>query len=246
MQARFASQKRDPLISFKMRHFKQKLYLQLDSVDFLLEKLAPGKIFFLKEQNKDLYFFVFPECLFSAANFIKNSSLFQCKQLMDIVVVDLFNSQYSSFSQKNYSSKKARFEVNYHFLSVTYQRRVFFKTVVEASEGTYSLVSLFDSANWLEREIWDLFGVVSFGHPDLRRILTDYGFQGHPLCKDFPLSGFVEAEYSISKKRVFFKNTSLVHEYRNFSFSNPWKAGQIFAIYNIKVYDNVSKFVICV
>jgi NADH:ubiquinone oxidoreductase subunit C len=207
-----------------MKSFKKKTAIHFDSVNFLLEKIAPGKIFFLKEQNRDLYFFVSLDSLSFATNFIKHSSFFQCKQLIDIIAVDLFSSKYFSVFSGDYFKKTPRFEINYQFLSIVFQRRVFFKVLVMANEQVPSQVPFFESANWLEREMWDLFGIISSGHPDLRRILTDYGFQGHPLRKDFPLSGFLDVEYSISKKRVFFKNVSLMHEYRNFHFSNPWKS----------------------
>ena len=117
-------------------------------------------------------------------------------------------------------------QVAYQLLSVEHNSRMRVKTLVgghEGDSGVPSLAGIFSSANWLEREVWDMYGIYFEGHPDLRRILTDYGFQGHPLRKDFPLSGFVECRYDPSKKRVVTEPLELTQEFRQFEFLSPWK-----------------------
>ena len=114
----------------------------------------------------------------------------------------------------------------YQLLSHEQNSRIRVKTAVGGSSGEDSVPSIagiFSSANWLEREVWDMYGVYFAGHPDLRRILTDYGFQGHPMRKDFPLSGFVECRYDASKKRVVTEPVELAQEFRAFDFASPWQ-----------------------
>ena len=117
-------------------------------------------------------------------------------------------------------------QVVYQLLSHEQNSRIRVKTAVGGSSGEDSVPSIagiFSSANWLEREGWDMYGVYFAGHPDLRRILTDYGFQGHPMRKDFPLSGFVECRYDASKKRVVTEPVELAQEFRAFDFASPWQ-----------------------
>ena len=117
-------------------------------------------------------------------------------------------------------------QVVYQLLSHEQNSRIRVKTAVGGSSGEDSVPSIagiFSSANWLEREVWDMYGVYFAGHPDLRRILTDYGFQGHPMRKDFPLSGFVECRYDASKKRVVTEPVELAQEFRAFDFASPWQ-----------------------
>ena len=133
----------------------------------------------------------------------------QFKQLVDLCGVD-------------YPEREERFEVVYNLLSMTHNRRIRVK-VRTAGEPVPSVVGVFSTAGWFERECWDLFGVPFAGNPDLRRILTDYGFQGHPLRKDFPLTGFVEMRYDDEQKRVVYEPVKLTQEFRSFDFLSPWE-----------------------
>ena len=119
--------------------------------------------------------------------------------------------------------KKERFVVVYQLLSISFKHRIRVCVMVNEYDTLESVVPLFPGANWLEREVWDMFGIFFTNHPDLRRILTDYGFEGHPLRKDFPLSGYVEVRYSHLKKRVVTEPVSLAQEFRIFDFVSPWE-----------------------
>jgi NADH-quinone oxidoreductase subunit C len=132
------------------------------------------------------------------------------QQLMEIAGVD-------------YPDRAERFEVVYHLLSVTRNHRL--RVKLSASEDTPvpSLTSIWPVAGWLEREVFDMYGVLFAGHPDLRRILTDYGFEGHPFRKDFPLTGYVELRYSEEQKRVVYEPVQLAQDFRNFDFMSPWE-----------------------
>jgi len=146
--------------------------------------------------------------------FLRDHTGTRCKQLTTMTAQDV-------------PTREKRFEVMYQLLSVDHSSRVRVKTQVgghEGDDGVPSVVPLFSSANWFEREIWDMYGVFFEGHPDLRRLLTDYGFQGHPLRKDFPLSGFVEVRYDPSKKRVVTEPLELTQEFRQFEALSPWQA----------------------
>jgi NADH-quinone oxidoreductase subunit C len=123
----------------------------------------------------------------------------------------------------DYPERKKRFDVVYHLLSPKQNQRI--RVKVQADEQTMvpSCVDLFPGANWFEREAFDLYGILFSGHPDLRRILTDYGFEGHPLRKDFPLTGFVEVRYDDEQKRVVYEQVRLPQEFRNFDFLSPWE-----------------------
>lgn len=123
----------------------------------------------------------------------------------------------------DYPGRERRFDVVYHLLSYRHNRRIRIK--VEADEVTPvpSVIDVYPTANWFEREAYDLYGVLFSGHPDLRRILTDYGFEGHPLRKDFPLSGFVEVRYDQEQKRVVYEPIRLQQEFRSFDFLSPWE-----------------------
>jgi NADH-quinone oxidoreductase subunit C len=123
----------------------------------------------------------------------------------------------------DYPEREARFEVVYHLLSPTRNLRLRVKIAAGEDTQVPSVTELFASANWYEREAFDLFGILFSGHPDLRRILTDYGFAGHPLRKDFPLTGYVEMRYDDEKKRVVYEPVKLEQEFRNFDFLSPWE-----------------------
>ncbi|WEX07560.1 NADH-quinone oxidoreductase subunit C [Chelativorans sp. AA-79] len=123
----------------------------------------------------------------------------------------------------DYPAREKRFEVVYHLLSPRQNHRIRVKVSVDEETPIPSTVDVFPAANWYEREIYDLYGVLFTGHPDLRRILTDYGFEGHPLRKDFPLTGFVEVRYDDDAKRVVYEPVNLRQEFRNFDFLSPWE-----------------------
>ena len=132
------------------------------------------------------------------------------KQLVDICGV-------------HHPERPAQFDVVYNMLSVTQNMRIRIKVETDAETPVPSLTSVFSSADWYERETWDLYGIFFSDHPDLRRILTDYGFEGHPLRKDFPLTGYVELRYDDEQKRVVYQPVSLAQEYRDFDFLSPWE-----------------------
>jgi NADH-quinone oxidoreductase subunit C len=123
----------------------------------------------------------------------------------------------------DYPARERRFDVVYHLLSPTLNHRIRIKTMTDEATPVPSVTPVYPGANWFERECYDLYGVVFTGHPDLRRILTDYGFEGHPLRKDFPLTGFVEVRYDDELKRVVYEPVRLAQEFRNFDFLSPWE-----------------------
>ena len=126
----------------------------------------------------------------------------------------------------DWPQREKRFDVVYHLLSPTKNWRVRIKVEVNEKELVPSIIDVFPGANWFEREVFDLYGVPFTGHPDLRRILTDYGFSGHPLRKDFPLTGFVEVRWDDEQKRVVYDKVRLAQEYRDFDFLSPWEGAQ--------------------
>ncbi|WP_292151564.1 NADH-quinone oxidoreductase subunit C [Brevundimonas sp.] len=131
-------------------------------------------------------------------------------QLLDICGVD-------------FPDREERFEVVYHLLSMTRNARVRVKVTTDEVQPVPSVISVFPCADWFEREAFDMYGMLFSGHPDLRRLLTDYGFQGHPLRKDFPMTGYVEVRYDEEQKRVVYEPVKLTQEYRNFDFLSPWE-----------------------
>ena len=123
----------------------------------------------------------------------------------------------------DWPGRERRFDVVYHLLSPVYNRRVRLKAEVSEDETVQSIIGIFPGADWFERETYDLYGIPFVGHPDMRRLLTDYGFEGHPLRKDFPLTGFVEVRYDDQQKRVVYDKVRLAQEFRNFDFLSPWE-----------------------
>lgn len=123
----------------------------------------------------------------------------------------------------DYPARPERFEVVYNLLSLSRNRRLRVKVLTDETTPVPTVTSIYSTAGWFERECWDLYGVKFAGHPDLRRILTDYGFEGHPLRKDFPLSGTVEVRYDDSQKRVVYEPVQLPQDFRNFDFMSPWE-----------------------
>lgn len=135
------------------------------------------------------------------------------------------NFQYkllSCISGVDFNHLKYRFGVVYDFLSITYNSRLRLKVFINEITPVNSIVKLFKNANWWEREVWDMYGIYFSNHPDLRRILTDYGFEGYPMRKDFPLPGYVDLRYDQSKKRIVLESIQLSQEFRSFSFEMPW------------------------
>lgn len=145
--------------------------------------------------------------------FLRDDSQCQFKQLIDICGVD-------------YPERPARFDVVYHLLSHKHNQRVRVKVQADEEAPVPSLTDVFNAAGWFERECWDMYGVMFSDHPDLRRILTDYGFQGFPLRKDFPLTGFVEVRYSEEQKRVVYEPVTLTQDFRSFDFMSPWEGAK--------------------
>ncbi len=161
-------------------------------------------------ENDELVIILSKAILLKVLSFLKDDKDFQFKQLIDICGVD-------------YPDRLDRFEIVYHLLSISLNQRVRVKLSVNDEETVPSIVTIYDAANWYEREVWDLFGIIFTDHPDLRRILTDYGFEGHPLRKDFPLSGFIQVKYDDSEKKVVNEKVSLVQDFRKFDFESPWE-----------------------
>ena len=123
----------------------------------------------------------------------------------------------------DWPEREQRFDVVYHLLSLTRNHRIRVKVMTDEETPVPSVTGVFSSAGWYEREAWDLYGILFSDHPDLRRILTDYGFEGHPLRKDFPLTGFVEVRYDEEQKRVVYEKVKLTQDYRSFDFLSPWE-----------------------
>ena len=145
--------------------------------------------------------------------FLRTDSTCRFSSLVDITAID-------------HPERAERFDVVYHFLSMYQNHRIRLKLAVSEDEMVPSLVSIHPSANWFEREVFDMFGILFSGHPDLRRILTDYGFRGFPLRKDFPTTGYTEVRYDEAQKRVVYEPVNLVQEYRQFDFMSPWEGAE--------------------
>ena len=135
-------------------------------------------------------------------------------------------NQLSDLTAVDYPERPARFEMVYQLLSITNNMRLRILAEVAEGQSVPSVTGIFSAANWAEREVWDRFGIFFAGHPDLRRLLTDYGFEGHPLRKDFPLTGHVEVRYDDSQRRVVNEPVHLVQEFRDFDFLSPWEGMQ--------------------
>ena len=160
--------------------------------------------------HRELTLTVEPQGLTGLVGYLRDNSACAFTTLIDITAVD-------------FPERSDRFEVVYHLLSMPQNQRIRIKVCVGENEVVPSIVDLHPSANWYEREVFDMYGVLFSGHPDLRRILTDYGFRGHPLRKDFPTTGYVEVRYDETLKRVVYEPVDLVQEYRAFDFMSPWE-----------------------
>ncbi len=150
------------------------------------------------------------EDIVQVVTFLRDDPRYQFSCVIDVTAVD-------------WPSREKRFDVVYHLLSPKKNRRVRIKVEIDEKTPVASIISVFPGADWFERETYDLYGVLFTGHPDMRRILTDYGFEGHPLRKDFPLTGFVEVRWDDEQKRVVYDPVRLAQEFRNFDFLSPWE-----------------------
>ena len=157
-----------------------------------------------------LYIDINVEDVISTILFLKTNEKCKFKQLIDITAVD-------------YPQRDKRFKIVYLLLSHQNNLRIIINTNIDEKENVSSITKIFPSANWMEREVFDMYGISFKDHPDLRRILTDYGFDGHPLRKDFPLTGHTEVRYSEEKKKVISESVKLDQEYRDFDFESPWE-----------------------
>ena len=163
-------------------------------------------------ENKKIFYQAFfkKENILQIFNELKDNELFSFDQLIDITAID-------------YPSREKRFEMIYIFLSMKKNKRIILKTSINENESIDSIIQIFKASDWYERECYDLFGIKFNNHPDLRRIMTDYNFQGHPLRKDFPLTGHTEVRYDNLEKKVVYEPVKLPQEYRNFDYSSPWE-----------------------
>ena len=161
-------------------------------------------------RHEQLYLNINSKDLIDVTLFIKSNENTKFRQLIDVTVVD-------------YPENTQRFKVVYLFLSHEFNQRIILSYLISENEVIPSLTSIYPAANWMEREVFDMYGVKFKDHPDLRRILTDYGFEGHPLRKDFPLTGHTEVRYSEDQKKVIKEPVKLEQNYRNFDYESPWE-----------------------
>ena len=159
---------------------------------------------------EQLFIEIDDEDLSSVILFLKTNNKCKFKQLIDITAID-------------YPNREKRFKVVYLLLSHEKNLRITIYSNIDEKKSISSITKIFPSANWMEREVFDMYGISFNDHPNLKRILTDYGFKGFPLRKDFPLTGHTETRYSESKKKVIYENVKLDQEYRNFEFDSPWE-----------------------
>ncbi|KAJ1966750.1 putative NADH-ubiquinone oxidoreductase 30.4 kDa subunit, mitochondrial [Dispira parvispora] len=175
-----------------------------------LTSMLPKYIQQFSVWKDELTLYVAPSGLEKVARFLRDHTGAEYKLMMEITAVD-------------FPDKVNRFELVYNMLSVRYNSRIRIKTYTDETTPVPSLTSLFSSANWFERETYDMYGVLFANHPDLRRILTDYGFEGYPLRKDFPLTGYVEVRYDDERKRVVTEPVEMTQAFRNFDYSSAWE-----------------------
>ena len=163
-----------------------------------------------KIKHNQLYVTINSEDLLDVILMLKTNKNIKFKQLIDITAVDYLESQ-------------KRFKIVYLLLSHEFNQRIILNYFISENEKISSLTKIFPSANWMEREVFDMYGIKFNDHPDMRRILTDYGFEGHPLRKDFPLTGHNEVRYSEDEKKVIYEPVKLEQNYRNFDYESPWE-----------------------
>ena len=182
------------------------LYNFLKSISLIATRLIEKSLI----SKSEISLYTSPTNLRPLLIFLRDYANANFKQLSDITAVD-------------YPDREKRFEVVYILLSVRFNSRILVKVNIDEMTSLPSIVDIYPSAAWAERESWDMFGIFFAGNPDLRRILTDYGFEGYPLRKDFPLSGYVEVRYDSSKKRVVCEPLEMTQEFRLFDFTSPWE-----------------------
>ncbi len=183
---------------------------KLNKIEKLINSELTSKILFSKIENNELIIETNSSDLVDVIQFLKLDNQCKFKQLIDIVGVD-------------YPDKENRFQLVYLFLSHEKNLRIKLMVNFDIEKIIPSITKIFSSANWMEREVFDMYGIKFKNHPDLRRILTDYNFKGHPLRKDFPLTGFNEVRYSEKEKKVVYEPVKLEQDYRNFDFESPWE-----------------------
>ena len=183
----------------------------LEGLGEIITSSLPNDITAAELFKDELCLFARSESIVKVMTFLRDDVNCQFKVLLDVCGVD-------------YPERVDRFDIIYNLLSMTLNQRIRVKIQTNEKQPVPSITSVFSSANWWEREAWDLLGIYFSGHPDLRRILTDYGFEGHPLRKDFPLSGYVEVRYDDEKKRVVYEPVKMTQDFRNFDFLSPWEA----------------------
>ena len=182
----------------------------LNNLEKKINSKLTTKIKNSKINHSQLYLTIHSEDLIDVVLFLKTNVDFKFKQLIELTAVD-------------YPEKKKRFMMVYMFLSHENNQRVILNFLINENEIVQSLTSVFPSSNWMEREVFDMYGIKFKDHPDLRRILTDYNFEGFPLRKDFPLTGHTEVRYSEEKKKVVYEPVQLEQNYRNFDYESPWE-----------------------
>tara|TARA_B100001057_G_scaffold437599_1_gene469503 strand:- start:668 stop:1273 length:606 start_codon:yes stop_codon:yes gene_type:complete len=182
----------------------------LHQVEKLINSELSNKIYGSEINFEELLFKTSVNEIIEVIKFLKLDNRLKFKQLIDMAAID-------------YPNDEKRFELVYMLLSLENNIRLKISIKFESNEKIPSIVKIFPSANWMEREIFDMYGIKFTNHPDLRRILTDYNFKGHPLRKDFPLTGFNEVRYSEKEKKVIYEPVKLEQNYRNFDFSSPWE-----------------------
>jgi len=183
---------------------------ELREMGALIEAKRPDCVLGWDVSFGELSVDVAPANIAGLVDFLKTDNACKFSTLVDLTAVD-------------YPERPKRFEVVYHFLSMFQNHRIRLKMAIREDEIVPSITEVHPSANWFEREVFDMFGILFSGHPDLRRILTDYGFRGYPLRKDFPTTGYVELRYDEAQKRVVYEPVKLVQEYRQFDFMSPWE-----------------------
>lgn len=176
----------------------------------LIKNALPQEVERYELCHDELVIWTRPANIVKTLTFLRDDSNCLLKMLMDITAVD-------------YPEREKRFEVVYNLLSLNLNERVRVKLLADDKAPVPSVTGVFSSAGWYEREVWDMYGVMFSDHPDLRRILTDYGFEGHPQRKDFPLTGYVEVRYDHEQQRVVYEPVKLMQEFRNFDFESPWE-----------------------
>jgi NADH-quinone oxidoreductase subunit C len=182
----------------------------LDKLGQTIRATLPGSIIGYEVVRHELIVAANAPDIVKVATFLRDDPACQFISLIDITAVD-------------WPGREQRFDVVYHFLSPQLNHRVRVKIMADEKTPIPSLINVFRGADWFERETYDLYGVLFTGHPDMRRILTDYGFEGYPLRKDFPLTGFVEVRWDDEQKRVVYDKVQLAQEFRSFDFLSPWE-----------------------